>query len=175
MAGYDVTPIDGLHGPKTDAALNQFLKDRGLQAEAANAPSFFDLLLDAAQRPEGIGFAWCNETAFTVMAAIGNEDKGALITRGWYRVEPGKCTRPELQGRPRRVYSYAEAVDAQGQVISRGGKLLAWGGDVVLCTRNTSFEFSDQRDCRFKGLNATGFAAADLAAQGATTVRFKEP
>jgi uncharacterized membrane protein len=175
MSGYDATPIDGLHGPKTDAALAQFLKDRGLRAEAASAADFFDLMLDAAQRPEGIGFAWCNETGYAVMAAIGNEDKGTVVTRGWYRIEPGKCTRPEIQGRPRKIYSYAEAVDAQGQVVSRGVKTLTWGGDVVLCTRSASFEFSDQRDCRFKGLNATGFAAVDLAVQGATTVKFKEP
>ncbi len=175
MAGYDATPIDGLRGPKTDAALAQFLKDRRLPADAATSVTFFDLLLDAAQRPEGPGFAWCNETTYTVMAAIGNEERGAVVTRGWYRVEPGKCTRPEIQGRPRRVYSYAEAVDARGQVVSRGGKPLAWGGDVLLCTRSATFEFSDHKDCGFKGLTAAGFVAIDLAAQGATTVRFKEP
>jgi uncharacterized membrane protein len=175
MTGYDATPVDGLKGPKTDTALAQFLKDRSMPSEAANSPAFFDLLLDAAQKPEGTGFVWCNETANPVMAAIGNEDKGVLVTRGWYRVEPGKCTRPDIQGRPRRLYSYAEAVDAGGQVVKRGGVPLVWGGKVVLCTREAMFELSDHKECTVRGLNAAGFAAIDIAAQGATTVRFKEP
>ena len=31
-----------------------------------------------------------------VMAALGFEDQGAVVTRGWYRVAPGKCLRPDL-------------------------------------------------------------------------------
>src|SRR3954468_17728980 len=120
--GYDANPIDGVKGRKTDAALAAFLKDRNLPPETANAATFFDVLLDATQRPEGTGFVWCNETSNTVMAAIANEDRGAIVTRGWYRVEPGKCTRPEVLARARRVYSYAEAVDANGQLVKRGGK-----------------------------------------------------
>ncbi len=173
--GYDANPIDGLKGPKTDAAIAAFLKDRGLPADTASSASFFDLLLDAAQKPEGTGFVWCNETNNTVMAAIGNEDRGAVVTRGWYRVEPGKCTRPEIQGRPRRVYSYAEALDPAGKVVNRSGKPLIWGGKTMLCTRETMFELSDHKECSIRGLIAAGFAPIDVAAQGATTVRFHEP
>ena len=49
------------------------------------------------------------------MAALGIEDKGVVTTRGWYRVEPGKCLRPEVRGPQRRLYSFAEAVGADGQ------------------------------------------------------------
>lgn len=173
--GYDANPIDGLKGKKTDTAIAAFLKDRGLPPEGASAPAFFDVLLEAAQRPEGPGFVWCNETGNTVMAAIANEDKGTVISRGWYRIEPGKCARPEVLARARRVYSYAEAVDGNGQVIKRGGKPLAWGGRVMLCTREAAFEVSDHKECGSRGLNAAGFASVELAAQGATTLRFKEP
>jgi len=38
IAGYDANPIDGLEGKKTSAALDQFLKDRRLPADAASAP-----------------------------------------------------------------------------------------------------------------------------------------
>ena len=38
-------------GRKTDAALASFLMDRYLPPQAANAPTFFDVLLDATQRP----------------------------------------------------------------------------------------------------------------------------
>jgi uncharacterized membrane protein len=173
--GYDSNPIDGVKGRKTDTALAAFLKDHNLPAEAANAANFFDVLLEAAQRPEGTGFVWCNETGNTVMATIANEDRGIIVTRGWYRVEPGKCARPDVLPRARRVYSYAEAIDGNGQVVKRGGQPLTWGGRTMLCTREGAFEISDQKECQSRGLNAAGFASVELAAQGATTLRFKEP
>jgi uncharacterized membrane protein len=172
IAGYDAAPIDGVRGSKTDAALIQFLQDNKLPATAAGRSDFFDVLIAAAQKPEGAGFAWCNETPYPVMAAIGMDDRGTLTTRGWYRVAPGACVRPELIGRPSRVYSFAEAVDGNGQALKSSDRRYAWGGDVVLCTRNTKFELFDQRDCKLKGLGAAGFAPIELDG-GGTTVRFK--
>ena len=172
--GYDANPTDGLKGRKTEAALAAFLKDRNLPADTANAPNFFDVLLDATQRPDGAGFVWCNETSTTVMAAIANEDRGTIVTRGWYRVEPGKCTRPEVLAKARRVFSYGEAVDPNGQLVKRAGKPLTWGGRTILCTRDATFEVSDHKDCSNRGLTAAGFASVELAAQGPTTLRFKE-
>jgi uncharacterized membrane protein len=77
--------------------------------------------------------------------------------------------------RARRVYSYAEAIDANGQLVKHGGKPLTWGGRTSLCTREAAFEISDQKECSNRGLSAAGFASVELAAQGATTLRFKEP
>jgi len=173
VADYDANPIDGIEGKKTEAALGQFLKDRRLPADAAAAPNFFDVLLDAVKQSDGIGFSWCNETAHTVMAALATDEKGAMVSRGWYRVEPGKCVKPELAGGMRRVYSFAEAVDKDGQTIKRGDKALAWGGPTTLCTRNVRFEITDHTDCPGRGLTAAGFATVDLTGRG-TTVRLKE-
>src|SRR5437870_2184715 len=133
IAGYDANPIDGIEGKKTEAALAQFLKDRGLPTEAASAPPFFDTLMNSVKQADGIGFAWCNETPHTVMAAFGVEDKGMVVTRGWYRIEAGKCLKPDMAGKPRRLYSFAEAVDAAGQVVKRAEKPLTWGGPTLLC------------------------------------------
>jgi uncharacterized membrane protein len=169
LAGYDANPIDGLRGPKTDAALAQFLKERKLPAEAANSAGFFDLLLDTAQRPGTSGLTWCNDTAYRVMAAVGFDGKDSIVTRGWYRIEPGKCTRPDVDATS-RLYSYAEAVDADGRAVKRGGGSLSWGGNVTLCTRVASFDFDDQQDCAARGLTATPFEAA----AGGATIRFKE-
>src|SRR5258708_32338705 len=96
IAGYDANPIDGLEGKKTTAALDQFLKDRRLPADAANGATFFSVLLDAVKEADGLGFSWCNETPFAVMAAIGIDENGAVTTRGWYRVAAGKCGKPDL-------------------------------------------------------------------------------
>ncbi len=129
IAGYDATPIDGIRGGKTDAALTpsssrttSSATTRG-RAGAISSTS----LIAAAQRPDGTGFAWCNETAHVVMAALGVEDKGAVTTRGWYRIEPGKCLRPDLQGQPRRLFSFAEAVGGDGQPLKAADRPIGLG------------------------------------------------
>lgn len=175
IAGYDANPIDGVQGAKTQGAIARFLADRKLPADAASGADFFTTLINAAQNPEGHGFAWCNDTTYPVMAAIGTTEAGAIITRGWYRVEAGQCVRPELRGDPKKLYSYAEAVDDGGRAIKRGGTALAWGGTVPLCTRDGRFELSDNKDCAARGLNAANFAEVDLGREPATTIRFKEP
>ncbi|RAI44842.1 DUF1036 domain-containing protein [Rhodoplanes roseus] len=174
LAGYDATPVDGVTGPKTEAAIAQFLKDRGLGPEGRSASNLFDLLIETAQQPAASGFSWCNDTRWPVMAAVGTDEKGGVVTRGWYRVDPGKCVRPEVAGKPRRVYSFGEAVDPDGQPLRRGTGRLSWGGGTTLCTRESRFELSDHKDCTASGLDATGFAPVDLAGKPATTVRFQE-
>ncbi len=171
-AGYDANPIDGVPGKKTEAALARFLKDRGLSAEASTQPGFFDALVGAVQQSAGTRFSWCNDTGYTVMAALGIEDGSAVVTRGWYRVEPGKCLKPEISGEPQRLYSFGEAVDKDGRVVMRAGKSLVWGGSTILCTRDVRFELNDQADCLGKGLASTGFARIEGSG---TIVRFQEP
>jgi uncharacterized membrane protein len=175
IAGYDANPIDGVEGTKTQGALAKFLTDRKLPPDAASKPEFFDSLLAAAGNPQGPGFSWCNDTHYTVMASLGLVEMGAIVTRGWYRVPTGQCVRPDVHGDPRRLYSYAEAVDANGRAIKRGDAALSWGGTIALCTRDGRFELSDHKDCEGRGLNSAGFAAIDLGGQPSTIVRFKEP
>jgi len=174
IAGYDANPIDGLEGKKTAAALDQFLKDRRLAADAASGAGVFQAMLDAVKAADGVGFSWCNETPHPVMAALGIDEKGAVVTRGWYRVEPGKCVKPELPAKPARLYSFAEAVDKEGQALKRGDKLLVWGGPTQLCTRDVRFEIAEQKNCSAQGLTATGFALIDLAGKQGATIRFRE-
>jgi uncharacterized membrane protein len=171
VAGYDPGPIDGVRGDKTDNALRQFAQDSNLSVTAAARSDVFSVLMDAARKP-GIGFTWCNETAHTVMAAIGIEDGNAITSRGWYRIEPGRCLRPETSRQAKRIFSFGEAIDANGQPLMSDGKPLAWGGGTVLCTRPAKFESYDHVDCTARGLLRTGFAAVVIG-QGATTVRFK--
>ncbi len=47
IAGYDAAPIDGVDGPKTQAALQAFLKNRGLTPEIVQASNFFSVMIDA--------------------------------------------------------------------------------------------------------------------------------
>jgi uncharacterized membrane protein len=170
VAGYDAGPIDGVRSDKTEMAIRQFTADNKLGITAAGRADFFTNLMDAAQKP-GNGFAWCNDSAHAVMAAIGIEEGNAVTTRGWYRVEPGRCLRPDITGTPNRVFSFAEAVDSSGRTLASDGKPLAWGGTATLCTRPARFEIYDHLDCSAQGLTQTGFATIEF--KGAATIRFK--
>lgn len=177
VAGYDAQPIDGVDGPKTQAALAKFLADHGLDANVLAGNDAFDRLIDAVQAPKksaaGSGLAWCNDTPYRVMAAVGVDAGQSVVTRGWYRVEPGKCANADVGGQPRRVFSFAEAVDAEGRPLIVAGRPLQWGGGTILCTRDTKFEINDHADCATAGLAAAGFVA--ITADDARTVRLKMP
>ncbi len=72
IAGYDAAPIDGVDGPKTQAALAAFLKNRGLTADIVQSPNFFTTMIDAVQSPSSTGLTWCNDTPHKIMAAVGH-------------------------------------------------------------------------------------------------------
>ncbi len=173
IAGYDVTPIDGVDGPKTQSALNAFLRSQGLAADAPQASDFLSTMIARVQSPSAAGLTWCNDTPHKVMAAVATDDGKAVISRGWYRIEPGKCLHPDIVGQPKRVFSFAEAVDADGKAIRFNSKPLNWGGPTLLCTRETKFEINEQSDCTSRGLAATGFAVIDSSA--GKTLRFGMP
>jgi len=174
IAGYDAAPIDGVDGPKTQAALAAFLKSRGLSPDIVQAPNFFTLMIDAVQSPSATGLTWCNDTPHKIMAAVGTDDGKTVTSRGWYRIDPGKCLHPDVTGQPRRIFSFAEAVDADNRTIKFRDKPLNWGGATQLCTRESKFEITEQADCGGRGLAATGFAAVDITG-GGKTLRFALP
>ncbi len=128
IAGYDAAPIDGVDGPKTQAALAAFLKSRGLTPDIVQAPNFFAAMVDAVQSPSSTGLTWCNDTPHKIMAAVGTDDGKTVSSRGWYGIDPGKCLHPDVSGQPRQVFSFAEAVDADNHTIKLKNKPLNWGG-----------------------------------------------
>jgi uncharacterized membrane protein len=168
IAGYDAAPIDGVDGPKTQTALAAFLKSRGLPPDIAQAPNFFTAMIDAVQSPSSTGLAWCNDTPHKIMAAIGTDDGKTVVSRGWYRIEPGKCLHPDVAGQPKQIFSFAEAVDADNRAIKFKDKPLNWGGVTPLCTRESKFEINEQGDCGSRGLATTGFTAVDMSSGGKT-------
>ncbi len=176
LAGINAEPIDGVPGPRTDAAIKQFLAERNLPGSADGTADLLDLLIAAVRGGAGPGLLWCNETAHPVMAALGVEQDGTVTTRGWWHIQAGSCMRPELPRRHAgRVYSFAEAVDEHGAAIARKGAPLAWGGNKQLCVRNSRFEIDEHSDCAARALTAQGFAVIELPLGAGATVRFREP
>jgi len=174
IAGYDAAPIDGVDGPKTQAALAAFLKSRGLPSDIVSSPNFFKTMVDAVQTPSPSGLTWCNDTPHKVMAAVATDDGKSVTSRGWYRIDPKTCLHPDVTGQPKQIFSFAEAVDADSRAIKQKDKPLNWGGDRQLCTRETKFETNEQSDCPARGFAATGFGVVDMSS-GGKTLRFAVP
>jgi uncharacterized membrane protein len=174
IAGYDAAPIDGVDGPKTQAALAAFLKNRGLTADIVQSPNFFTAMIDAVQAPSSTGLTWCNDTRHKIMAAVATDDGKAVVSRGWYRIDPGKCLHPDVIGVPKQIFSFAEAVDPENRTIKLKDKSLNWGGTTPLCTRESKFETNEQGDCGSRGFATTGFTAVDMSV-GGKTLRFAMP
>ncbi|KIZ41348.1 MULTISPECIES: DUF1036 domain-containing protein [Rhodopseudomonas] len=174
IAGYDAAPIDGVDGPKTQAALAAFLKSSGLSPEIVQSPDLFAAMIKAVQAPSPSGLTWCNDTPYKIMAAVASDDGKTVVSRGWYGIAPGACLHPDVTGQPKRVFSFAEAVDDKARALEIRGKPLNWGGTTMLCTRQSKFEINEQDDCAARGLTATGFAPVDLSG-GGNTLRFKSP
>ena len=174
IAGYDAAPIDGVDGPKTQGALSAFLKSRGLAADVLQSPNFFTTMIEAVQKPSSSGLTWCNDTPHKIMAAVATDDGKAVTSRGWYRIDPGKCLHPDVTGQPKQVYSFAEAVDGENRAVKYRDRPLNWGGSKELCTRESKFEVSEQGDCGTRGLAPIGFAPVDMSS-GGKTLRFAMP
>lgn len=174
IAGYDAAPIDGVDGPKTQAALAAFLKSRGLASDVVQSPNLFKVMVDAVQTPSATGLTWCNDTPHKIMAAVATDDGKAVTSRGWYRIDPGKCLHPDVSGQPKQIFSFAEAVDGENRTVKLKDKPLNWGGGKSLCTRENKFETNEQSDCASRGFAATGFVAVDMSS-GGKTLRFAMP
>src|SRR2546421_10704337 len=168
IAGYDAAPIDGVDGPKTQAALAAFLKNRGLTQDVVQGPNFFASMIEAVQSPSSTGLTWCNDTRHKIMAAVATDDGKTVVSRGWYRVDPGKCLHPDVIGHSRSIFSFAEAVDADNRTLKFRDKPLNWGGATQLCTRESKFEINEQGDCGTRGLAVSGFASVDMSTGGQT-------
>jgi uncharacterized membrane protein len=174
IAGYDAAPIDGVDGPKTQSALSAFLRSRALASDIVQSPNFFTAMVDAVQKPSPSGLTWCNDTPHRVMAAVAIDDGKAVTSRGWYRVDPGKCLHPDVSGTPKQIFSFAEAVDSDNHTIRIRDKPLNWGGLSQFCTRESKFEVNEQSDCASRGLAPLGFVPVDMTS-GGKTLRFAMP
>jgi len=176
LAGFDAEPVDGSFGAKGEAALAAFLKSKALTEQAMLRSDFFDVLLAAARDGGAPGLLWCNDTKYSVMAALAIEDNAVIATRGWWSIAPGACLRPELPRRiSGRLFSFAEAVDSSGAIVEVKGRPLSWGGKEKLCVKNIRFEIRDHRNCEAQGLDVKAFVPIDLSPASGATIRFREP
>lgn len=169
LLGYETGAIDGKAGARTDAALEAFKQENG---STEGKP--FDMLLEAlSRRKSAAPPRLCNDTDQMLVAAIGIPSEAATVTRGWFPIEPGTCRTPLTQLlSPGPLYTFAEAVDADGASLGALDPTLQWGGDITLCTQNLEFALTAHEACETRGLTTTGFEIHAIEAGQHPIIRF---
>ena len=177
MLGYDAGRIDGVPGGQTRSALDAFATASSQSIDEPTSPTVYAALLSELKAKQaGIGLQVCNETRHLVWTALGIPEDGKLVSRGWYRIATGECLRPykkPLDGSA--IYSFGEAVDENGPIISADNIPLIWDGDTLLCTQSTRFSIVEHENCEAKGMTPTRFRKISLGGARSWTIRYTEP
>jgi uncharacterized membrane protein len=97
-------------------------------------------------------FAVCNQSFDVVNVAIGQFERGAFVTRGWWTVGPNQCAnviREKLDAR----YVYVFAQDVFGNAILNGG--------TNMCIGPKEFEIQGEKDCAVRGYLEVPYVEVD--------------
>jgi uncharacterized membrane protein len=177
MLGYETGRIDGVGGELTVRALDNFLAAVNLGSAERTGPQVFARLVSELRaKQSGVGLQICNETRHLVWTALGIPEGGKLIAKGWYKIAAGECVRPHkrpLEGT--EIYSFGEAVDEDGPIISADSIPLIWDGDTLLCTQSTRFSIEQHENCQARGMTPTRFRRIQLGGAKSWTIRYTEP
>lgn len=107
------------------------------------------ILLPAMAHAE---FAVCNQSFDVVNIAIGQDESGAFVTRGWWTVGPNQCAnviRKPLNAR----YVYVFAQDVFGNGILNGS--------TPMCVGTKRFTIQGEKDCALRGYLEVPYVEVD--------------
>ena len=107
-------------------------------------------------------FRFCNGTASRIGVAVGHKDSEGWVSEGWWNIEPSDC-RTVLKGPLQSRYYYVYAID-----YDQGGE---WGGETIMCTKDTSFTIRGIGRCEQRGMTSSGFYEVDTGEHTSWTVQ----
>jgi uncharacterized membrane protein len=135
-----------------DLALEDFHKRMKLPADASEADLFDALETEAMKAAAPAGYTICNDTDDPLWAAIALQTPKGIVTRGWWLVTPGACSRAITEPlKTDSVYLFAEH-KAKHVIVS---------GPTKLCVSNIEFEIAGRAACSGKGVTQMGFATTN--------------
>lgn len=160
--------IDGNIGRRTRAAIAEFLKERGLDANTTDA-DLIDILEQAAiARARDVGMALCNRTDKRIWAAIGRRRPEGWESRGWWMLEGQGCARvidePLLQT---QHYVYAE-LDNEDE---DGYRTLTDAAE-KFCVARSKFAIVGRENCEASAYRSVNFLATVKPEDGKLVFEF---
>ena len=153
-AGVYSGQIDGYLGRKTRAAIGDFLKSKGLNADTSDADLMDILEQTAIERARNVGLTFCNRTNNRIWSAMARRRGEGWESRGWWLLEAGGCARvidePLLQA---GLFAYAEMETGDGDI-----RTLTRGSD-DFCVSKSKFAISGNEACEEAAYRTGRFVA----------------
>jgi len=116
---------------------------------------FCAIFLLGVSSPASAAIMFCNRTHGPIEAAIGYQNKGKWMSEGWWRIEPGLCSRvfskPLSPHNNYYYYAYALATAEKGKTP------FVWDGDYRFCAVPKAFRIQSVENCEKKGFQTKGF------------------
>jgi uncharacterized membrane protein len=147
--GYPIARIDGAPDKVTGAALADFRKRMHFTLDAGNDQLFEALEREARKKIAPAGYTVCNETGEVLLVALGQNDGGKAVSRGWWTVPGAACA---------HALTTPLASDTVFLLAQRKGGGALVGGPQRFCTTPQAFEIQGAGNCSTRGYGESGFA-----------------
>lgn len=111
--------------------------------------------------------SFCNRTQQPIEAAFGHREHSddddntadTWISEGWWRIDPGQCSRVFAQPLKERFYFYY-AISLFPSAPDKPP--FVWQGKYQFCTDNKAFKIEGDGDCDGRGFRARGYQQVDV-------------
>ena len=171
---YDIGPVDGFGGERTREAEAAYKLRYGVNGNPKGRDLLNRLISTLRNEAKSRGLILCNKTEHLVWAATGQLSDDQFESRGWTRVPAAGCTQVINQNLDNRYYFfYAEAVTAQGDVVTEAGRRKIWGGEKPLCSKPTRFVIKGDENCVGRGFDRHLFEQIDTGSARRWTVNLE--
>lgn len=102
---------------------------------------------------------FCNRTQGPLEAALGYRDMDGWISEGWWKIQPGQCSRVLGHVLDQRFYFYyARALTP----VFRHRPPFVWSGKYPFCVDTKAFHIEGDGNCETKGYQTKDFQQIDL-------------
>ena len=147
--GAKIAAIDAKPNKGADAAMATFRKRLNMNPKATTSDLFDALETEALKTTAPAGYAVCNDTSKAIWVALGLNNKGKWLSRGWWKIGVGGCAK-----------AIAEALSTEKVFVlaqTPGGIPIVYGPE-KFCTTGVEFEIQGRQNCKSRGLVEAGFA-----------------
>jgi uncharacterized membrane protein len=125
---------------------------------------FLLVLVPVIPVPAHAAMVFCNHTQGVIEAALGyreqvEDQKIDWVSEGWWRIEPGQCSR--VYGKPltqRFYYYYARSLAP----ATRDKASTTWNGKYQFCADTKAFRAEGDGACEEHGFQMKGFQEVDV-------------
>lgn len=166
--GKKIGRVDGAMGRATQGALSAYRREKGLTDSTSIDDEVIDALIeDANAREAKLGFFYCNKTEEPIWAAIAEpEEQEGYRSRGWWKLEPGGCSKI-IKGELLRDHYFVYAEVENPAAVQK-----MTGGDKSFCVNAVMFNSNNDAACAEQDLMEADFRRVEIGGAPSATYEF---